>query len=418
MRWAVLAVAVGLVSRIALIILLADREATSWPDSIEYMRHATNLLDRGLYSFDGVQPDRMRQPLFPFFVAGIYAVFGRDNLFVYGVQTIIGGGAIALTWRLARLLGLSPSAAGLAGLIVALYPPYVRIAGMVGTETLSTFLWLVTALVLCTVVRTERGWHALVLGGVVGLHALCRPMTAFVLPLLLGGLRYGGLGWRRTLRAGGLACVAFGLVVLPWGVRNAVTLGTPTILSTEGGVTLYLGLRPDRERIWANEIGRFIESAEGRTLIGDDYYISSAADAVFRREAAKLFLRDPVGAIRRGVWGSVKSWLYMPGGLTVTRGRPWLWIPVVAVPTTLLLLALYGGLGLESRVGRVLIVGLPVYFTAAHIPAIAQPRFMLPLFPFIAIGAVAGLQRLRVALEPAGGAVRERREVRIGGRCP
>ena len=403
MMWLVLAIVAGLASRVVLVMLLAEREMTetTWPDSIEYVRHAVNLLDRGLYSFDGVQPDRMRQPLFPLFIAGVYAALGRDNLFLYGVQVIIGCGSIVLTWWLARLLGLSVAAAGLAGLIVALYPPQVRIAGMLGTETISTFLWLTTAVALCALARTNLTRYAFVLGGVVGLHALCRPITAFTLPLLLGTLLYD-LGWRRTVRVGVLASIAFGLVVLPWGVRNAVTLGTPTILSTEGGVTLYLAMRPDREQIWANEIGTFLESPEGRALIGDEYYITATADAVFRREAVKLFLLDPAGVIMRGLWGSAKSWLYMPGGLTVTRGRPWLWVPVVAVPTTLLLLAFYGGLGLRNRVGMVLIVGIPLYFTILHIPMIAQPRFMLPPFPFIAIGAVAGILRLRGALGESG----------------
>ncbi len=397
-KWAMAAIAVGLVSRVVLIILAADRDVMTWPDSVEYMRHAANLLDRGLYSFDGVHPDRMRQPLLPLLIAGIYTVFGRDNLFVYAGQTIIGCGCIWLTWRLSRLLGLSPASAGLAGLIVALYPPDVRIAGMVGTETLSTFLWLISALGFYTLTRTGRDWDALKLGAVVGLHALCRPIAAYVLPMLLAGLWWGGLSWRRALRAGVLVGVAFVLVVLPWGARNAITLGTPAILSTEGGVTLYVGMRPDREQIWANGEALFIESPEGRALIGDEYYLSARADAVFRREAVKLFWRDPGGVILRGMWGSVKAWLYMPGGLTVTRGRPWLWIPVVAAPTMLLLLALYGGLGLESSAGRLLIVALPVYFTVLHIPVIAQPRFMLPLFPFVAIGAVLGLHRLRSAL--------------------
>jgi hypothetical protein len=153
-------------------------------------------------------------------------------------------------------------------------------------------------------------------------------------------------------------------------------------------------MRPDREQIWSNDMGRFVTSPEIRMLIGDAYYISDAADAVFRREAVTLMRRDPVGVVRRGVVGSVKSWLYMPGGLMVTRGRPWLWIPVVAVPSLLLALALYGGLGLRSRRATVLIVALPVYFTLVHVPTIAHARFTLPLFPFVAIGAAAGVQRL------------------------
>jgi hypothetical protein len=89
------------------------------PDSIEYPRHAENLLDHGLYSLDGVRPDRVRQPLYPLFIAGIYAVFGRNNFAVYAIQTLVGCASIVRTVGLARVLGLSPAAAGGAGLLVA-----------------------------------------------------------------------------------------------------------------------------------------------------------------------------------------------------------------------------------------------------------------------------------------------------------
>ena len=392
--WCALAVAVGFVTQGLLILVLADQEGGGGPDSIEYARHATNLLDQGLYSLDGVRPDRMRQPLYPLFVAGVYAVLGRDNFAVYAVQVLVGCVSIAMTVGLARTLGLSPAMAGCAGLMVAVYPPFARLAGMVVTETLSTLLWLATAWMFVIVARSGRDWHALALGAVVGLHALCRPVSALFLPLFVGGLWYGGMSALRTLRAGVLLFLGFGLVVLPWGIRNAVVLGTPTILSSEGGAVLYLAMRPDRELVWAGDMGRFVTSSEVRALIGDEYYISEAADAGFRREAVTLFLQDPVGALRRGLLGSVKMWLYMPGGLTVTRGRPWLWIPVVTLPTSVLLLALYGGVRFRSRLARVLIVALPAYFTLVHVPTIAHARFTLPLFPLMAIGAVAGVQGL------------------------
>ena len=361
---------------------------------MEYSQHAKNLLDLGLYSLDGVRPDRMRQPLYPLFLAGVYAVLGRDNFAVYAIQVLIGCVSIAMTVGLARTLGLSPAMAGCAGLMVALYPPFMRLAGMVLTETLSTFLWLATAWMFVIVTRSGRDWHTLALGGVVGLHALCRPASALFVPLFVGGLWYCGMSALRTFRAGVLVFLGFGLVVLPWGIRNAVVLGNPTILSSEGGAVLYLAMRPDRELVWAGDMGPFVTSAEVRALIGDEYYISDTADAEFRRQGVRLFLQDPVGALRRGLLGAVKMWLYMPGGLTVTRGRPWLWIPVVTLPTSVLLLALYGGLGFRAHLARVLILALPAYFTLVHVPTIAHARLALPLFPLIAIGAMAGVQRL------------------------
>ena len=396
-----LAVAAGLLSQTLMVVLLSDPFGGGGPDSTEYARHAENLLDHGLYSFDGVHPDRMRQPLYPTFIAAVYAVFGRDNLHVYVVQILIGCVSIWMTWLLARRLGLSAPGAGLAGLLLAMYPPWARLAGMIMTETCSTLFWLATAPAFVTLVGAGRDRDALVMGAVIGLHTLCRPASFLFLPLFCGAILLAGFTMRRAVRLGLLTLMAFGLVMLPWGIRNVMTLGHATILSAEGGVSLFIAMRADREEIWRSGMGKFVDSPEVQTLIQGAYPISSAAAERFAQEGWRLLRQDPIGSIYRGLLGSVKAWLYAPGGLTVTRNRPWLWGPVVAIPTTLFLASLYGGLSLPGLAARVLIVALPLYFTLAHIAAPSHPRLVLPLFPFTAIGATAGFDRLRKVLHDA-----------------
>ena len=88
---------------------------------MEYSRHAGNRLDHGLYSLAGVRPDRMRQPLDPLFIAGIYAVFGRDNFAVYAIQTLVGCASNCADGRAGPACwDCLLTAAGGAGLMVAL----------------------------------------------------------------------------------------------------------------------------------------------------------------------------------------------------------------------------------------------------------------------------------------------------------
>lgn len=380
---------IGLMVQVACVLLLADVDGGGGWDSLEYSRHARSLLEAGVYSNDGVTPNRMRQPLYPLFLAAVYWLSGDGNPAVYVVQVLINTASIGLTWWLSRWLGGSPGGALTGALILALYPPFARLGGMILTESLSTLLWLVTAGLFVRCVVRPDAWGALGLGAVIGLHTLCRSSTA-ALPLVLAPMLWYATGrGRRAASATLLAALAFAVVVLPWGIRNAVTLGTPTILSSEGGATLFFGTHPEWAAIWSAPGGEtaFVESERMRALIGDEHYLSEKADARLRAEGLRQLAKHPGSTLFRGAVGVARTWLYMPGSLTVTRGRPWLWIPVVAVPVGLLALALGSLLQRRARLLTVVLLGFPGYMSGVLVLASAHPRLVLPLFPFVAIGA-------------------------------
>jgi 4-amino-4-deoxy-L-arabinose transferase-like glycosyltransferase len=367
---------------------------------MEYRRHAISLLRHGIYSFDGRTPDRMRQPVYPLFLAGVYALFGDSNTPVYYVQAGLNTVSVFLVWKLARTFGLSGRIAAGAALLVAVYPPFARLSGLILNETLSVLLILSVALLFVRTASQPNVGRAIGLGALVGVHTLCRPTTA-LLPLVLPLMFWFVLGRvRPAARIGLLAAIGFALALAPWVVRNAVVLGHPTFLSTEGGAGAYVGTRPDAEQIWEKGLAPFLESAEVRAMIGDEYYISEKADARFRAAALHQFLQDQAQTLVRGLVKMLKAWAYMPGTRVVARERPWLRGPLASVSLACLLLAIYGALKTRSRVMRVLVIGIPVYYSAVLVPLFAVPRHMLPLFPLIAIGAEAGTSRILALLAP------------------
>src|SRR5581483_4848645 len=192
----------------------------------------------------------------------------------------------------------------------------------------------------------------------------------------------------------------FTLAVAPWAGRNAIVLGTPTFLSTEGGAGMYVGTRPDSEQIWEEGLKPFLESDEVRAIIGDEYYISAEADARFRAAALEWILGHPVETFVHGVVQVAKAWAYLPGARTVARDRPWLWPALVGIPVAALALALYGATIARSRVLAALVIGMPAYYSLLLVPLLAVPRHLLPLFPLIAIGAMVGLARVAAQLVP------------------
>jgi 4-amino-4-deoxy-L-arabinose transferase-like glycosyltransferase len=395
---AILVLAVSI--QIGMVLAFAEPSGGGGPDSLEYRRHAISLLRRGVYSFDGTTPDRMRQPVYPLFLAGVYAVFGASNTPVYYVQAGLNTLSVFLVWKLARILGLSARAAAGAALLVAVYPPFARLSGLILNETLSLLLLLCFALLFVRTAWQPGVGRAIGLGALVGVHTLCRPTTA-LLPLCLPLLFWFVLGRvRPAARIGLLAALGFTLAVAPWVVRNAVALGRPTFLSTEGGAGAYVGTRPDAEQIWEQGLASFLESAEVRGIIGDEYYISEEADARFRAAAVSQLRRDPVRTLVHGVVQVLKAWVYMPGIRVVARERPWLWGPLVGVVSACLLLALFGALTARCRVMSALLIGIPAYYSAVLVPLFVVPRHLLPLFPLVAIAAAAGTARILAWLAP------------------
>ena len=186
------------------------------------------------------EPTAFRPPLYPLFLAGIFAA-GGGNLAIALLHLLLGLGTVFLTWRLGLRLNLE-NRAHWAAVAMALDPLLLQYSTVPMTETLCTFL-AVWGLFLIQPMPASRGKQSAV-GAVWGLCALSRPtFLVFAVPALAIWV------WR-TRRNGGLAACPWPavlgllLAVLPWGIRNALVLGQFRVTTTHGGYTLLLGNNP------------------------------------------------------------------------------------------------------------------------------------------------------------------------------
>ena len=205
-------------------------------DTADYDEIALNLLaGEGFVSrlnWFGYEMRSWRPPLYPFFLALIYGVYGYSHLAVKVVQALIGAGTVVLIWALAR--ALSQRAALWAGGLALLYGPLVAISAEVMSETLFCFC-IVLASWLVVVAEGRRN-HLLLAGAVVGLAALTRPVGLLWVPAfaVVAIWRLRGVGVRQCLWVG----AALLMVVLPWSARNWQVHGAWVPISTHGGFIL------------------------------------------------------------------------------------------------------------------------------------------------------------------------------------
>ncbi len=213
-----------------------------------------------------VQTNLMQAPLYPWFLAAMYRIFGPHLVAVRLVQAIMGTASCALVYTITRRLFDSRAAAFIAGMAAALYLPLVFYEGVLVAATLVVFLSLLFVALLVHG-GGRPGYARLVFAGLVlGLSIAAWPVTGLLLPFALLHLllvRTGeGFGTRiRAILKPSLVLVAAAVVaILPVTIRNARLTGEFIPVSTGLGISYYLGSNPEANGFYA------VPSYEGKYI--------------------------------------------------------------------------------------------------------------------------------------------------------
>ncbi len=150
--------------------------------------------------------------------------------------------AAFLVWPIAWVLSGRRTVAWVALGFTLCSAEYANYAGNLLTEAFVLPLFAAFSLALALAVKRSHPGYWLLVGGVLGLLALTRPSFAYlayvaatVLAVAAVVLVVRGRKSLRTAVAPLLAAViAYGVVVAPWMVRNAVTFGVPAISAGYG----------------------------------------------------------------------------------------------------------------------------------------------------------------------------------------
>ena len=236
-RWLALIVLLAVGARVAFLVLFGH---TLSLETSGYDAYAVNLLDeRGFTRFDDRAGDSDLPPLYPAFLAGVYAILGRDPIAVALVQMGLDAVTVALIFAIGRRV-----AGTLTGLIAAacygLYP-YLVFQNLTVNDTVVFIFLLALGVALAYRTRDSRRWtDAAALGVVFGLGALTKTLIVLILPLLALWW-WRRIGLRAAIRLGAVAAVALVIVLLPWSVRNTRLHNALVLVSTNAGSNLHQG---------------------------------------------------------------------------------------------------------------------------------------------------------------------------------
>jgi len=242
--WMAGIVFLALVLRVAVIFLLRNFDAVTGYENEEI---ALNLLAGQGYSmavFGPLAPTAYQYPLYTFFLALHFLLFGKNYLFVELSQALLGSLSCLLLVYLGR--NLFDRLTGLAaGLLCAVYPIYVYWVTRAQALTLEIFLLIALLLLVLRAMKQDRVRDWALAGFGLGLATLSKTIYLILAPaFLLWAWLWRRPAFPRLVRNAAVFGIAAAAAIAPWTIRNAITLHAFVPVSTNGGYGLWIGNNP------------------------------------------------------------------------------------------------------------------------------------------------------------------------------
>ncbi len=185
-----------------------------------------------------------QDPLYPYFLALVYKIFGQGQTPVLVIQALFGGMSAALVCRIGMFFG-GPRAGILSGAMYFLYGPLVFHDGLIGKEGLGIFLLCAFLAITFAASESKKIYAWLFAGLSMGLCALFRGNILLFAPLLAFWVLLFARG-RLKERALKCALLTVGtcLFVFPVTLHNWIAEKDFVLLTSQAGQNFYFGNNP------------------------------------------------------------------------------------------------------------------------------------------------------------------------------
>ena len=344
-------------------------------DEATYHNAAISLLERGVITRDpefpagstNAEATASLSPGYPLFVATIYSIAGeRSPPRVFAVQLLLSVASLGLVALICSQIGVGSAGTLIATLACALYPGLIYNNDRLLTEPLFVFLLLCAASAFIASIgkRPSVGW-ALVAGLLFGLGAEVRTQA---LPLAMLAVivlaAFGQASQRDKLAASASLVVGVVAAFVPYWVYSYNVLGELLLLPSAG----------DGPRIWG-AVPYYLDmaSTSGLTLQEVEAHNSVSNPGVYWRWRIFGFLNFMFA----DVWDE---------SLVHATLMEFVWLQyLIVVPV-------FAGLPvlvLKGTRRTLFVAGTPLLFVLAAMPFHGLPRYLVPVIPFIFIGAAA-----------------------------
>lgn len=231
----------GLVIRLAYLFRIKENPSfyNLFLDCRSYHEWALKIVSGHWFRADAFYQD----PLYPYFLALVYKVFGQDPLAARIVQSIIGSCNGVLIYYAGREF-FGQKAGIIAGFISAFYGVFLFFDGMINKPFLSVFFVNCSLLTFAFGLKHKQEKWFFFQGIFLGFLVLIRANILLLIPLFLTWAWFTFSGNKKLLNCASMIAGIF-LSVSPATLHNYLTTGDFILSTTQAGQNFYIGNHPD-----------------------------------------------------------------------------------------------------------------------------------------------------------------------------
>lgn len=324
-------------------------------------------------------PTAVMEPGYPVLLGLFFRLFGGVSGSVFSLNLFFALGGAFAVWKLVKKVW-GAEAGLMAGILWALYPPYVYYSAFAMGETAHFAMLMISSMYVLAAGRGES--RGLLAGISTGVFFLIRATAFFLIPFQLVYL-----AWRKQWRALLFYSAGFILAVSPWLIRNWISMGEPVLMPTKGALNLLTRNDPS---ILAIE-GIYVP--DNIVVNNTDLLVYPSVDSIPGElarsralgQAGKTYVLSNPRLMAWLVWNRAIGFL-SPGGSTLgVRGK--------AAGLVIYPLLLFGVIGLwrnRSHPEAVFFFALFILYLLVHAMAHGGVRYRLPVDAVFLIGISLG----------------------------
>ncbi len=236
-RWLVVLFAASFVVKLVYVLQSADSLHVTVPimDSEYYERMADEILAGQLIRDEAF----FMGPLYPYFLAVVFGVFGKSIMAVRILQILGGSLTVVLTYVVGRRL-FRPSTALGASVLLSLYSTVTFYEGQLLMSWLGTLLNMILLYVLHRMRDEAPIGRFVLVGFLLGLSALARANILIFAAVILVWIVFVSRLQRRVVKAV-VFTAAMTVTILPATIHNYLAVRDFVPITSNGGVNFYIG---------------------------------------------------------------------------------------------------------------------------------------------------------------------------------
>lgn len=255
-------------------------------DAVFYDTRAVFILEgKGLVDYDG-NPTAVIGPIYPFFLAFIYFLFGHNQAYVMIIQSILSALTCVFIYLTARNI-FSQKVGKLAGIIAMIWPPFVLFSyyggpGFILTENIYIFLFMA----LNYYISSIKTFHLIdcIISGLISALIILTRVTGIYVPVLFVIYLWIIVGTRKKIIMPLLVfLITLALTIAPWLTRNYILLKKVSLMAdaeTPSYLSVITTAFPDLAKKW-NIVSKELETAiyqkEGSAYISKKWQVAEGS---------------------------------------------------------------------------------------------------------------------------------------------